>query len=151
MTREELNTSIDENVTDRTTENPSSAPLIGTEIKKVADYVDERIPVDVVLRITRSSEGDYTVTEEYNPTDASFSASDSSTNGVGITSSVPVFVNGKNIVTPSLYRGGGNPFLTFDNGFLTTSLRLIVFYNVETQAESRPGSFTITVTIKIYP
>lgn len=43
MTREELNTSIDENVTDRTIENPSSAPLIGTEIKKVADYIDDRI------------------------------------------------------------------------------------------------------------
>lgn len=43
MTRPELNTSIDTNVTNRTAEAPSSAPLIGTEMKKVADYVDQEI------------------------------------------------------------------------------------------------------------
>ena len=56
MTRAELNTYVDTEVTNKTAVNSQSPTNEGNAIKAVADYVDERIVLKTVKRILTSAE-----------------------------------------------------------------------------------------------
>lgn len=155
MTREELNTSIDENVTDRTVENPSSAPLIGAEMKNVADYVDGKTPLAVVvLRVSRDGgSGEYTVTELGNSfSGTTFSAADQSTSATRITASSGVFANSKTTIDPIVYAtsGGANLWFGVGGNDLTTSIRDINWFKYDA-SQNRPNSFNVVLKISVYP
>lgn len=121
----------------------------------IVDYVDQEVDAvgtEVVLQITRDGgTNEYSVTDIKNNTGITFTAADASTNGVGITASAPFFVNSKVFSPNGAIHNAGQPYIYYDNGYATPVLRAIYFYNVATQASSRPASLTIRVSFTVYP
>lgn len=149
MTREELNTSIDENVTNRTAEDPSSAPLIGTEMKKVADYVDERLPKTYAALVSQSGTSAPTIKQLINTTGTTFTISRSSAGNYLLQGASNVFTTDKTGLSFSFNSGGAQP-----NGEMAFYSIGAQFFTIETRISGTLADDVIVdahIKIEIYP
>lgn len=148
MTRDQLNTSIDDNVTNRTEENPSSAPLIGGEMKKLADYVDERIPKVYAALVSQSGASAPTLKELINTTGVTFTASRSGSGNYLLQGSENVFTLDKTALSYFYNSGGAQP-----NGSMFFYSIGAQFFSIETRISGTQADDAILdayIKIEIY-
>ena len=154
MTSTEIKDNINADITSKTAPNSISRSDVSTNLVDIVDYVDQQTGKKAILLLSYDSgTGTFTVNKVKDDFNLDYTfATTGTVNRIQLTTSGNLFTNdNKNIVPPSLYNNGGQPFFVMPSGYLTATLRQFNFIKFDGTSSSLPSFSNLIITIETHP